>query len=179
MRIVVVIFCILGISCAIPINELHSESESEANQTPIPVVDGNEESEKRAVRQVAVNVGPVGVGVSPFGGVGVRVGPLFGLNIAPSNSQNLNLIFKIENFLWKICFRLSCSLSSLSCCSSSCISCCGSCRISDISCWIRISKPLSISLLLLNSIISLSCSENKVEIINFVKSFIYLFTQHS
>lgn len=50
---------------------------------------GSEENAKREVRQVAVNVGPVGVGVGPFGGVGVRVGNLFNLGVAPSNQISL------------------------------------------------------------------------------------------
>lgn len=85
MRTVVVILCMLTISSAIPINELPSE-KVDAIPELIALEDDNEETEKRAVRQVAVNVGPVGVGVGPFGGVGVRVGRLFGLNVGPSNT---------------------------------------------------------------------------------------------
>lgn len=80
---IVLILCLVTISCAVPINELHS-SENAIHPEIVELDNGNEENGKREIRQVAVNVGPVGVGVGPFGGVGVRVGPWFNLGVAPS-----------------------------------------------------------------------------------------------
>lgn len=77
----VLILCLVATSFAVPIN---GELPSSANEFLISD-NGSEENSNRVVRQVAVNVGPVGVGVGPFGGVGVRVGNLFNLGVAPSN----------------------------------------------------------------------------------------------
>ncbi len=80
-NIIALILCLVPISYSVPINELPSSNPELVALTS----NGTDESGKRAIRQVAVNVGPVGVGVGPFGGVGVRVGPWFNLGVAPSN----------------------------------------------------------------------------------------------
>lgn len=80
MKIIVVILCIVALSCAIPINELAPNSLDTIPQF-VGLDNENEVNSKRVVRQVAVNVGPVGVGVGPFGGVGVRVGNLVGIDV--------------------------------------------------------------------------------------------------
>ncbi|XP_037051015.1 uncharacterized protein LOC119084966 [Bradysia coprophila] len=85
----ILIACVLVvINCAVAVKELptdHPES--------VEIENKNDESAKRPIRQVAVNVGPVGVGVGPFGGVGVRVGPWFNLGVAPSYRRAAPLLY--------------------------------------------------------------------------------------
>lgn len=82
---IVLILCLVALSCAEPTNELIA-SDSATLPEIVASDSGSEKNGKREIRQVAVNVGPVGVGVGPFGGVGVRVGNLFNLGVAPSNN---------------------------------------------------------------------------------------------
>lgn len=80
---IVLILCAATVltDCAMVVQELLPSDQPES----VAVDNKSENSAKRGIRQVAVNVGPVGVGVDPFGGVGVRVGPWFNLGVAPSN----------------------------------------------------------------------------------------------
>lgn len=84
MKVVLsIVLCSLAINyaSAVPLNDESPSKDIE----PGFADNGSEKSGKRDARQVAVNVGPVGVGVGPFGGVGVRVGPWFNLGVARSN----------------------------------------------------------------------------------------------
>lgn len=78
---ILILCAVVVIDCATVVNILptdHAES--------VELIENKSEENigKRASRQVAVNVGPVGVGVGPFGGVGVRVGPWLNIGVAPS-----------------------------------------------------------------------------------------------
>lgn len=84
---ILLILCSVAISCAVSMNEVSSSAIVPATEA---TENDNEQNGKRAIRQVAVNVGPVGVGVGPFGGVGVRVGPWFNLGVAPRSKNFLH-----------------------------------------------------------------------------------------
>lgn len=82
---IILILCSVATSSAVPINEIPSSADKILPEV-VALDNGSEENANRVSRQVAVNVGPVGVGVGPFGGVGVRVGNLFNLGVAPSKN---------------------------------------------------------------------------------------------
>lgn len=86
MNIIIVILCIIATTSSIPINEVPVNT-SDVDKIPeiINLDEANESNINRETRQVAVNVGPIGVGVGPFGGVGVRVGPWINVDVPPSN----------------------------------------------------------------------------------------------
>lgn len=82
---IVLILGLVALNCAVPLNELPANENAILPESQA-LDNESEGNAKRPIRQVAVNVGPIGVGVGPFGGVGVRIGNLFNLGVAPSNN---------------------------------------------------------------------------------------------